>query len=93
MSGKLTIRKGNQEVTIEGKTVEDYSPNPLAYVLPGVGQALLIADYLTGQADYRSKVTIHTDRGDFTGYGRTEEEAEEQAWREFERKTGFSRPR
>lgn len=93
MSGKLTIRKGNQEVTIEGKTVEDYSPNPLVYLVPGAGQLLLMADLLTGELDTKKKVTIHTDRGDFTGYGRTEEEAEEQAWREFERKTGFSRPR
>lgn len=92
MSDSLKIRKGDREITIQGKTVEDWRTDDTVYLLPFIGQLLFVADQLSGYADIRSKVTIHTDRGDFVGYGRDEKEAEEKAWKEFERQTGFRRP-
>lgn len=62
----MTIRHGNREVIIEGKTVEDFSMETAAYALPFVGPLLLIADQLSDYADIRKKATIHTDQGDFS---------------------------
>jgi hypothetical protein len=86
-------RQGGRELTVNGVTEERQDHTTAADLLfyaitGGIG---FVADQLAGYggSGHSYKVTVHTDRGDFSGVGDTPEEARRRAEEEVYRNTGF----
>jgi len=86
-------RQGSRELTVTGVTEErvDYqTAADLAFYLITGGLGF-VADRLAGYegSGHYYKVTVHTDKGNFSGTGDTPEEARRKAEEEVYRNTGF----